>query len=72
MSYERTDRPGRHIWPTVCMYLTAIWLFAVVAITNGDQAHPLYEYIYIVPLAVWLAAIAFNKIKQRRDARSSG
>ncbi len=59
-------RPGRSRWHTVGFYLTAAWLLLVVAVSGGDRSHALFDYIFIVPLAGWTAAVLVNRINQRR------
>ena len=58
--------PGRSRWRTVGFYLTAAWLLLVAAVSGGDRSHPLFDYIFIVPLAGWIAAVLVNRINQRR------
>lgn len=58
--------PGRRRWRTVGFYLTAAWLLLVVAVSAGDGSHPLFDYIFIVPLAGWIAAVLVDRINQRR------
>ena len=59
-------RPGRRRWRTVGFYLTAAWLLFVVAVSGGDGSHPLFDYIFIVPLAGWIAAVLVDRINRRR------
>lgn len=34
--------------------LTAAWVGFVLAVSGGDSNHPLFDYIFIVPLAGWI------------------
>ena len=37
--------------------LTAAWIVMVVMETDGNMEHPLFNYIFLVPLAGWIAAM---------------
>lgn len=37
--------------------LTAAWIVMVVMETDGDMAHPLFNYIFLVPLIGWIVAV---------------
>ena len=37
--------------------LTAAWIVMVVMETDGDMEHPLFNYIFLVPLAGWIVAM---------------
>ena len=37
--------------------LTAAWIVMVVVETDGDMAHPLFNYIFLVPLTGWIVAM---------------
>ena len=61
------DGPPKWLrWQTVGLYLTAAWLFFVVAYSGGDRAHPLFTYIFTVPMAAWVAAVAVAWLRARR------
>ena len=62
--------PGRSRWRTVGFYLTAAWLLLVVALGGGDRSHPLFDYIFIVPLAGWIAAVLIDRVNRRRRGKS--
>lgn len=63
---DRPTRPETFKWQTVGMYLTAIWMFCVVAYTNADRQHPLFDYIFSVPLLGWIAAVLVNRRIERK------
>jgi len=42
--------------------LTALWMVGVLWITGNDVSHPLYNYIFGVPLAAWIGAVAINHV----------
>ncbi len=49
-------------WIKVGYGLTALWMLVVLWITGNDVAHPLYNYIFGVPLAAWAGVVAVNHI----------
>lgn len=47
--------------------LTAVWVVYVLSVTKGDMGHPLFDYIFLVPLAGWLIGlVVFRFILPRR------
>lgn len=62
-------RPARPRWHRIGYALTLAWIVAVMAVTGGDPAHPLYDLIFTVPLAAWIVAIIIDRVARRRHAR---
>ncbi len=55
--------------------LTAAWMLAIVLITGNDVAHPLFDYIFSVPIAVWIAVLLIErlfKIWQVKSGQAKG
>jgi hypothetical protein len=56
-------------WSKIAYGLTAAWMIGIVGVTGGDVTHPLFDYIFLVPLAGWVMGLIVQKIleKRRRD-----
>jgi len=64
------DWRNKRSWHLAGVILTALWLTGVAIRTGGDPAHPLFTYIFIVPLAGWLLLLgATHLIERRRGGR---
>ena len=44
-------------WTKIGYILTAAWMVVMLAITGGDVIHPFFDYIFSVPLGLWIAAL---------------
>jgi len=42
--------------------LTVAWVGGVLLITNGDMSHPLFDFIFLAPLACWLVGLGVAKL----------
>ncbi len=71
MDDDRSGPPGRQRGRVIGLYLTAAWLLFGAAYTNADRTPPLYDYIFNVPLAAWVAAVAWFQINQWRRTREA-
>ncbi len=70
-----TDNPDPHphpgkdkrrpTWITVGYGLTAAWMLYVLSKTGGDMRHPFFDYLFIVPLAGWIAAAIMVRLLRR-------
>ena len=69
MNAEPDRRPTRPRWHRIGYALTLIWFVAVLAITRGDHAHPLYDVIFTAPLVAWIAAIVIDRVIAHRRSR---
>lgn len=56
----------RRPWHRPASWLTAAWMIAVLVLSGGDHRHGLFEYIFIVPLAGWIAALIVDRLWTRR------
>ncbi len=41
-------------WMRIAYAVTAGWMVLVLAATNADPGHPMFAYIFNVPLAAWI------------------
>lgn len=48
---------------------TAGWMLVVLAVTNADPGHPFFEYIFNVPLAIWIGVAVVYWIVRTWRAR---
>ena len=63
------DWTGRRLWHRIGYALTAAWMVYVIYATGKDVEHPLFAYIFVVPLAGWIAGLVVaSLIKRRRRA----
>lgn len=60
------DWRSKRSWHLAGMVLTVIWLTGVTLRTGGDPSHPLFAYIFIVPLIGWLLLVAVTWLIERR------
>ncbi|MHC8491883.1 hypothetical protein ACTU44_04120 [Thalassospira sp. SM2505] len=42
--------------------LTAGWVGFILAASGGDTSHPLFDYIFVVPLAGWIIGMIVARI----------
>ena len=62
---ESKQRPD---WRRVVAWLTAIWIGLILVLTKGRMNHPLFDYIFTVPLAAWIVAVVAARAVARRKA----
>lgn len=48
---------SRILWQRLGYGLTALWMIGVLAVTREDVHHPLFEFIFIVPLTGWILGL---------------
>ncbi len=54
-------------WVKAGYWLTAGWMAVVLGVTGGNVGHPLFSYIFSVPLGVWAAALVAARLVKGRD-----
>ncbi len=47
--------------------LTAVWMAGIVIVTNGDTGHVLFDFIFSVPLAGWIAGLVVAALLRRAE-----
>jgi hypothetical protein len=52
-------------WHLAGLILTAAWLTYVGIQTGGDPGHPLFDFIFIVPLVAWLLLVLLGNLLER-------
>jgi len=57
-------------WQVLGIIATGIWLSYVGMSTGFDPTHPLFDYIFIVPIAGWLPVIFIIRRLERSAAPS--
>lgn len=50
----------REVWSKIGYGVSALWMIGVLFYTKGDTRHSFFQYIFIVPLAGWVLALAIN------------
>jgi len=65
------DWRSRTIWTRLGYIASAAWMLFVVVYTGNDVAHPLFDYIFTVPLVGWglglAAAWLLRRLAPRRE-----
>ena len=49
---------SRRLWHPLGYAATALWMAFVLSLTHADTSHPLFGYLFLVPLAGWIAGVA--------------
>ncbi|RCK47645.1 hypothetical protein TH25_15290 [Thalassospira profundimaris] len=49
--------PNGHYFKIMGYLLTACWVGYIVMITQGDTSHPMFDYIFSVPLVCWIVGM---------------
>lgn len=62
----RADWHNPRTWQAVGIVATGLWLTYVAAATGFDPTAPLFDFIFLVPLAGWLAILLVTRILERR------
>ncbi|MFH1806430.1 MAG: hypothetical protein ABID63_16235 [Pseudomonadota bacterium] len=63
---DKGKLPNSHYFKIMGYLLTACWVGYILAISGGDMEHPMFDYIFTVPLAVWIIGMIVAKIIQVR------
>ncbi|MFQ5958022.1 MAG: hypothetical protein ACE5LF_01495 [Alphaproteobacteria bacterium] len=70
---NRIDWRSRTAWFRIGYALTAVWMTFVILVTGNDLAHPLFRYLFVVPLAGWIAGLLVGRVVGRLwPSRSDG
>ncbi|HBN48149.1 MULTISPECIES: hypothetical protein [Thalassospira] len=59
--------PNGHYFKIMGYLLTAAWVGYILAISGGDTTHPMFDYIFVVPLAFWIGGMIIGKILRARS-----
>ncbi|KZB51286.1 hypothetical protein AUP42_17695 [Thalassospira lucentensis] len=59
--------PNGHYFKIMGYLLTAAWVGYILAISGGDTTHPMFDYIFVVPLAFWIGGMIIAKILRSRS-----
>ena len=54
------DDPDSHKkpdWRRIGAWLSAIWIGLILVVSEGRIDHPLFAYIFTVPLGAWIVAL---------------
>jgi len=60
------DPRARPRWRPIGAWLTAAWFALVLVVSEGRITHPLFDYIFTVPLAAWIVAFLVARVVARR------
>jgi len=53
-------------WRMAGWIATGLWIAAILVLTGNDTADPLYDLIFIVPLAGWIVGVTVARLVRRR------
>ena len=56
---------SRRLWHPLGYGATALWMATVLSLTHEDANQPLFQLIFIVPLAGWILGIAAARLVAR-------
>ncbi|MEN8197716.1 MAG: hypothetical protein ABFS30_14565 [Pseudomonadota bacterium] len=59
------DWRSRRLWHAVGYFLSAAWMIAVLVLTGGNVKAPLFDYIFIVPLGLWIGGLVIASLLKR-------
>jgi len=57
-----TDLKKRTFWTRAGYGFTTLWIVFILWITDGDQENPWFDYIFLVPLAVWIIGLVVARL----------
>ncbi|MEQ8696254.1 MAG: hypothetical protein RLT05_06800 [Bauldia litoralis] len=58
------------MWHPIGYTFTGLWMLGILFATGGNSRHPLFDYIFAVPLAAWILGLLVSFLVKRRLARS--
>ena len=59
---EKKGLPNKVYFKIMGYLLTAAWVGFILAASGGDTNHPLFDYIFVVPLACWIIGMIIARI----------
>jgi hypothetical protein len=59
----------RAFWIKLGYAATALWMAGIIVLTDGNTRHPLFRYIFIVPLAGWVVVFVVEQAVKRLRGR---
>ena len=54
------------LWRPLGYFASFAWIAAILIATEGNTRAPLFQYVFIVPLAGWVVGLAAAAIIKRR------
>lgn len=63
------DWRSRRLWNGVGYAGSAAWMLMVVVVTNNDPNHPLFDFIFVVPIAGWITGLIAASVLRRMFPR---
>lgn len=61
---------SRRLWHPIGYAVTGLWMLGVLLVTGGNSRHPLFDYIFVVPLAAWIIGLIVAFLIKRRIVRA--
>jgi hypothetical protein len=62
---RRADLLRKLTWHRIGYILSALWVGGILVATGGNVRHPLFDYIFIVPLAGWAVGLTIGHLLGR-------
>jgi hypothetical protein len=68
---EPQDRQSKklsnsHYFKILGYLLTAVWIVYILMVTKGDMKQPMFDYIFVVPLAGWIIGMIIAHFVRKR------
>jgi hypothetical protein len=57
---------SRRLWHPIGYAFTGLWMLGVLLVTGGNSRNPLFDYIFVVPLATWILGLIVAALIKRR------
>jgi len=61
----KIDWRSQRLWHTAGYVVSAAWMVFVLVVSEGQITHPLFDYIFIVPLGIWIVGLAIARLLRR-------
>lgn len=58
LDLNNIDWRGRRLWQGIGYFASAAWMVYVLTASGGDIEHPLFDYIFVVPIGMWAGGLA--------------
>ncbi|HLI10496.1 MAG TPA: hypothetical protein VKY65_02760 [Alphaproteobacteria bacterium] len=64
-AFKQLPWRSRLVWQRIGYVLTAAWMIGILAATNENVRDPLFQFIFIVPLAGWIIGVVVGRLVTR-------
>lgn len=64
---KKKELSNRAYFKIIGYLLTAGWVGFILAASGGDSNHPLFDYIFIVPLVGWIIGMLVARMMTKKS-----